>query len=355
MRGESALFQLILTFAVGLATGLLFRKLKVPGGMMIGAIIGVAALGVTTEMASMPYYAKFVAQTTAGAFIGCSIEKSDIKRMPKLIKPLVTLLVIYLIVNLTVGFIIWKTTPVDLTTALMSAVPGGMSDTPIIAADMGANAAQVAVLQFVRMTVGIGFFPWLIQKIDIKYGSDEADSKGDDHVREKTSDKNIKIFAATLVVAVVGGVIGRMLGIPAGVLVFSMIAVMVFKLTSGHGYLPMWAKRLAQVLSGAYVGSGITRSDLFELKYLVLPALTILVFYTANCLLTGYLMRSRFGFSRKVSMLIATPAGASDMALISSDIGVNSTDLIVIQVARMILVISIFPQVIQLVANALGG
>ena len=134
-----------------------------------------------------------------------------------------------------------------------------------------------------------------------------------------------------------------------------MIAVMVFKLLSGHGYLPMWAKRLAQVLSGAYVGSGITRSDLFELRYLVLPALTILVFYTANCLFTGYFMRRHFGFSRKVSMLIATPAGASDMALISSDIGVNSTDLIVIQVARMILVISLFPQIIQIVVNILDA
>ena len=349
------MIELLLTFVVGLLTGLLFYKLKVPGGMMIGAIVGVAALGITTGMSSMPYYAKFVAQTTAGAFIGCSIEKSDIKRMPYLIKPLSVLLGIYLIVNLTVGIIIWKTTPVDLTTALMSAVPGGMSDTPIIAADMGANAAQVAVLQFVRMTVGIGFFPWLIQNIDKKYGVDEADSIADSHVRHKTGERSNKIFAATLVIAVLGGITGRVLGIPAGVLVFSMIAVMVFKLASGHGFLPMWAKRLAQVLSGAYVGSGITRSDLFELKYLMLPAVTIIIFFTVNCLLTGYLLYRKFGFSRKVSMLIATPAGASDMALISSDIGVNSTDLIVMQVARMILVISIFPQVIQFVVNALGG
>ncbi len=323
--------------------------------MMIGAIIGVAALGITTDMASMPYYAKFVAQTTAGAFIGCSIEKSDIRRMPYLIKPLTVLLSIYLFVNLAVGMIIWKTTPVDLTTALMSAVPGGMSDTPIIAADMGANAAQVAVLQFVRMTVGIGFFPWLIQMIDKKCGTDDTDNKADDQGRHKTGERSNKIFAITLAIAVLGGVTGRLLGIPAGVLVFSMIAVMIFKLASGHGFLPMWAKRIAQVLSGAYVGSGITGSDLFELKYLMLPALTILIFYTANCLLTGHLMRRYFGFSRKVAMLIATPAGASDMALISSDIGVHSTDLIVMQVARMILVISIFPQVIQLVVNVLGG
>jgi len=347
------LFQLVLTFAVGLIIGLIFYKLKVPGGMMIGAIVGVAALNITTGMSSMPYYAKFVAQTTAGAFIGCSIEKSDIKRMPHLIKPLSVLLGIYLAVNLSVGIIIWKTTPVDLTTALMSAVPGGMTDTPIIAADMGANAAQVAVLQFVRMTVGIGFSPRLIQRIDKKYGVDAAANNSCGHARHKTGERSGKIFAATLVIAVLGGITGRMLGIPAGVLVFSMIAVMIFKLFSGHGFLPMWAKRIAQVLSGAYVGSGITRSDVFELKYLILPALTILIFYTANCLLTGYLFRRRFGFSRKVSMLIATPAGASDMALISSDIGVNSTDLIVIQVARMILVISLFPQVIQLVVNLL--
>ena len=59
------------------------------------------------------------------------------------------------------------------------------------------------------------------------------------------------------------------------------------------------------------------------------------------------------GMSRRESMLAATPAGASDMALISADLGVQSPDLIVLQVVRMLVVISVFPQIINLLVHFL--
>ena len=55
-----------------------------------------------------------------------------------------------------------------------------------------------------------------------------------------------------------------------------------------------------------------------------------------------------------MSMLAATPAGATDMALISSDIGVEDPDLVVIQILRMVCVILIFPQVISLIVSLVG-
>ena len=72
------------------------------------------------------------------------------------------LLASLLAVNLLTGLLIWRISPLDPLTAMLSCVPGGMSDTPIIAADMGADAGKVAILQFVRMSAGIGVFPSLI-------------------------------------------------------------------------------------------------------------------------------------------------------------------------------------------------
>ena len=50
-------------------------------------------------------------------------------------------------------------------------------------------------------------------------------------------------------------------------------------------------------------------------------------------------------------MLMATPAGASDMALISADLGVTDRAVVELQIARMVIVIAVFPQVIALVSN----
>ena len=50
-------------------------------------------------------------------------------------------------------------------------------------------------------------------------------------------------------------------------------------------------------------------------------------------------------------MLMLTPAGASDMALISADIGVSSPRLILVQIYRLIIATAIFPQICLLVSG----
>lgn len=348
--------NLLLTLLAALAFGWLMLRLRVPGGMMVGAIIGVVLLNVLTGLAAMPYSAKFTAQAVAGAFIGCSVQKDDLKRIPRLARPIALLMGCMLALNLAAGFSIWLCSPLDLLTSLMSAVPGGMSDTPIIAADMGADAGKVAVLQFIRLAAGVGIFPSVINAYDRRCRQREAPAgpgipAGGGATRAPSASKGAAAFAATMAVALSGGLVGRASGLPAAVLVFAMAAVIAFNLTTGRAYLPIWARRLAQTLAGAYVGCSMGLDDLLELPHLLLPALIVLAGYAVNCFVTGGLLRRLFGLERKEAMLAATPAGASDMALISADIGVQSTDLVVLQVFRMVLVISIFPQIIRLVAG----
>lgn len=361
------MLNVLLTFAVGYLGGWLLSKLKVPGGMMVGAVLGAAILNVSYGMASMPVNARVVAQCTAGAFIGCSVKRSDLERLKFIFKPAVLLLSSMLALNLTLGFLIHWLSPLDLLTSLMSAVPGGMTDTPLIAADLGADAAKVAVLQFVRMVSGIGLFPSLIawvdrkengtdiQSIDFNNGSesDLGPKKGFNRFSLSHLSPNLK-FAVTISVAVVAGFIGRASGVTAGTLLFSLVAILALKLTTNVSYIPMWAKRLAQVLAGCYIGSGIYKNDLLELRFLVVPALLILAGYFVNCYLTGHLLQKTCKMELKEGMLAATPAGATDMALISCDLGVQSTDLIVLQVIRMLVVISVFPQIISLIVKAMA-
>jgi membrane AbrB-like protein len=156
------LLHIGLTFLVAALFGFVCLKLKIPGGMLVGAILGVASLNIFTGMAVMPYPAKFTAQATAGAFIGFQVKRDDLSRMKALLRPALLMLTCMMLTNLVVGFGIYAVGTMDLVTAMMCAVPGGMGDTPLIAADMGANAGQVVVMQFVRMCFGIGVFPSLI-------------------------------------------------------------------------------------------------------------------------------------------------------------------------------------------------
>lgn len=166
--------------------------------------------------------------------------------------------------------------------------------------------------------------------------------------------KKPSAFVLTAVVAAVCGIIGKWSGVPVGALLFALIGVIALKLLFDKAYLPIWMKRAAQVLSGCYIGSSVTLQDVLELKELIPAVILLLLGYTAACLAIGSIISGTCGMSRRESMLAATPAGASDVALISADLGVQSPYLIVLQVVRMLVVISVFPQIIHLLVHFLS-
>ncbi|SDE42767.1 AbrB family transcriptional regulator [Sporomusa acidovorans] len=344
--------NLIIILLAGGSLGFALFKIEVPGGLMIGAVLGVALINVFWGVDPMPNEAKTLAMLIAGAFIGCTVEKSDLKRLPYIAKPTMLMLFAFLVLNLFIGAIIYLMSPLDLVTSLMSAVPGGISDTPIIAADMGADAPKVAVMQMARQVLGIGIFPSMILAYhNRKNFTENADREIFTAKRAKSSTKSWAAFSVTMAVAVIMGVLGKYSGIPAGAFVFSIISVLILKLVFNFAYLPRWAKQGAQILSGAYIGSSITMSDISDMRHLLLPLLVIILGYIANCFITGKIISKMYGFTRKEAMLITTPAGASDMALISSDIGVQNTDIIIMQIIRAVVVMTFFPQLISLICT----
>ena len=333
-----------LTLLSASAGGFLFLKGKVPGGVMVGALVGTVVLNICTGLAYMSAAARTAAQITAGAFIGASIRRSDVRRMPKLAKPAAILLCSMLILNLVLGVIIHATSGLDWMTSFFCAVPGGMSDTPIIAAEMRADGAAVAFMQFFRLLGGVGVFPAVILM-----ATRREEAEGHPEPREESTPSAPKpSVPATVVIAAVCGIAGKLSGVPVGTLMFSMAGTAALGLTTGRAAIPMYLKRTAQVLSGAYIGSSIGLRELLDLRHLILPVCLLVAAYLLNCFFVSAMLHRFCGMTRREAMLVATPAGATDMALISGDLGISSLDLNVLQIIRMITVVSVFPQIIRL-------
>lgn len=339
-----------LTVAAASAFGFLFLKKKVPGGVMVGALMGTVLLNISTGQACMPAAARTIAQITAGAFIGASIRRSDVQRMPKLAKPAVILLSSMLVLNLILGVVIHAISGLDWMTSFFCAVPGGMSDTPIIAAEMGADGGAVAFMQFFRLLGGVGVFPTVIMM------TTRHEEPAPSSVPQKVTapDAAEPSVPAAVITAAVCGIIGKLSGIPVGTLIFSMCGTAALGLMTGRAAIPMYLKRIAQVLSGAYIGSSIGLQGLLDLRHLVLSACLLVAAYLLNCFFVSGMLHRFCGMTRREALLVSTPAGATDMALISGDMGISSLDLNVLQIIRMITVVTIFPQIIRLAVLLLG-
>lgn len=324
--------------------------------MLVGALIGGALLNVLTPYGYMPYAGRFSAQVAAGAYIGALFDHEQLRSIRRVWKPYLLVMAFFLTANLLAGCLIWKTGACDLMTALLCCVPGGMSDTPLIAADLGADVGTVAILQFVRMVTGVVIMPSVIAVLVPPAQAARPDVPGPEEPAEprKAPRKTIPLATATVAVAAVGGGLGRAAGIPAGILVGSMVLVIGMNLLYGRAYLPMPLKRAAQVLSGAYIGCTLTPESIYRLRTLVVPAVIILAVYIPASLLCGRLIAKLFHREPREAMLTSTPGGASDMALISADLGVESTDLMVTQILRMVTVVLLFPQLVYHLCAILG-
>ena len=96
--------------------------------------------------------------------------------------------------------------------------------------------------------------------------------------------------------------------------------------------------------------TAVRAAQLLKLGTLGVPVLILIAAYTISCFVIGGLLTRAGCFDRAEGMLAATPAGASDMALISADLGVSNAKLIVLQVLRLITVVLVFPTILSFVA-----
>ena len=131
--------ELILTILVGAVGGAIGKRCRIPGGVMVGAMIAVTVFNVITGKAYVTHDERAFAQMIAGAFSGCMITRGDLRRMPKLAGPALWILGLFLLVALTIGGVLLRITSMSRITCYMALVPGSAVNTPIIAADYGAD------------------------------------------------------------------------------------------------------------------------------------------------------------------------------------------------------------------------
>lgn len=321
--------------------------------MLIGAVVASICLSLFTPWAEMTSGAKILAQTVAGTFIGCSVTREDILGLKGAGKLVGVVLGAFLSLNLLLGVILARVTSLDLITALLATVPGGVNDVSLMAADMGADVSVVVVLQFVRLCAGIGVFPLWIAAMDRRHP--EADIKGEATDACPRSRKTaVHSLPANLIALAVGGLfgtVGRSLGIPSGTLMFSLLGTLLIKLRFYPICLHPAIRRCAQVLSGAYIGCSVSRDSLFQLPSLLVPAVGIVLAYMLYARIISRVLMRIGSIPFKEAMLMLTPAGASDMALISADIGVQSSTLIAVHISRLIVAAAVLPQLWYLLSQ----
>ncbi|MGE5550899.1 MAG: AbrB family transcriptional regulator [Bacteroidota bacterium] len=158
----------VYTLAVAAVGGLIGVKLKLPAGALIGAMLAVGVYNLLSNQADMPSELRVGIQIAAGAMIGARVTRDTLMGLKEMLVPAIIMVAAVLAINFLVGYIIFKTSRLDLATSLYASAPGGMTEMTLAADAMGADAPKVAILQLIRLLCVLSFLPFL-QKLVIGF------------------------------------------------------------------------------------------------------------------------------------------------------------------------------------------
>lgn len=349
---EAVWFAITLTCAA--AGGLLLYRLHIPSGAMLGALVAVAILNTATGEAVFYDGLKIVLQIVSGAMIGGKISRQDLRSMRTLLKPAVILVLSMMVLNLSFGGMIHSWGGLDIPTALFATTPGGVADMALIAEDLQADTAVVAILQLCRCMIVFCFFPPIFKKM-IGRLHRNAEGLASAESASAPPKTNWSHFCGVLVLAALIGVLFWQIGITAGALIGGMIGGAVFSLWKAPVLFSQPLRIGLQIFAGAFIGIKMGREVFSLLPKLWLPVLVMLVGIFVFVFAITWLLHRFTGLPYEVCLLSSTPAGVQEMALLSEELGVDTVKVSVLQTTRLVFVILLFPAMIHLVNQLFGG
>lgn len=254
-RAEVHLPTVALTLATGAAGGLAAQALHVPLALLLGSLMAVGAASVfgirlAGRAPQVPQDVRLFFVPVIGVSIGGSFTP-DILREAALWWPSLLALALFIPTAHWIGFrVLSATGRLDPVTAFFGTAPGGLLETVQMGEEMGADVAMLTMLQFMRLILTIVLVPigfaWMTGHA---VGSAGGASMGG---REAPGLADAGILLAA---GVVGAVLGRRTGIPAGIITGPL-------LMSGAAHLsgltaaipPGWMIGMTQVVIGTTLG-----------------------------------------------------------------------------------------------------
>jgi membrane AbrB-like protein len=230
--------------AVGAA---LFYFAELPGGLISGAMIAVAAFGLAGRPVGLPQPLAHVILMTLGTSLGSMVSPTMVKNLSAYPLTIALLAVATFCSTFGSSLYLQRIHGWDRTSALLAGSPGALSQIIMLATERNADIAGIAVVQIFRVIILTGAVPLLLAATGLM-GHGPLPSRGD----PATPLALAELAAAALAVSL----FMRWINFPASWMFGAMMASSVLHGVGWvEGTLPQWAYITALVGIGTLIGS----------------------------------------------------------------------------------------------------
>ena len=156
--------RMLIIVLAGIACGLLAKRFNLPGGAIVGSMLGAATLGLLTPgMATIPAGVATTVELILGISLGLSFDRSFLGLIGRLLPAAILSTIGLLVTSILMALVARRLGVVDFATALFGFAPGGMAGMSLLAQSEGYQTSVVAFFHTVRLFVLFVIVPVLVR------------------------------------------------------------------------------------------------------------------------------------------------------------------------------------------------
>lgn len=327
------------TILAGLAGAALAALAGIPAGALIGSTLAVAGVSALGLKVGLPNGLRDLAFATIGVSLGSSVTEDVFGQISTWGISLSILILSLVVTVLTGRLLLTRIFGLDAQTATLASSPGTMSNAVAIAAEGTGDATAVMFLQLMRLLALVILVPPLAVAFDTS------------EVASALTPANMDLLAlvSLLAAAVLLGLIGSRLGLPAASLLSGM-AVSAAAHAGGlvQGATPPWVIFIAFALTGAVLGSRMSRVTPGQIRSYFLAGLSTVATALIVSLVFALIAVELTALSFSQIWIAYAPGGVEAMAAIGLSLGLDPAYVAVHHLVRIFALILIVPVALKL-------
>lgn len=342
------LLSVLETLLIALLGGILFSYLHTPLPWMLGSLAFVLLWNfLLKRKVCWPSSLANSGQIIIGYTIGRTFTQETYQQIIIQLPIMLLVTIVTIMISLLMGYIAHKKTGISLETGLIGSIPGGLSQTAVLCAEVpGSDITVVTVMQTARVLSVIFVVPFLAIH-GLGYGSLMP-------VVVSTISAKAPIFLSlghmllTASLVILSAIIAWRLGMPTPFLLGSVIG------TASIGLYGQTLPQLpqnwldgAQLCIGAYTGARIDLGSLTNWRK-IFPYTMLGVIGLIFCSIVIAFFLIRFDHISLVTAFLSTaPGGMAEMSLTGMILHADLSVIVAFQLFRLLFILMVLPPVLK--------
>lgn len=346
MRAFPVAVQWLVLLGLSAATAFLMEYGRLPAAAMIGSMIAGIVVGVSGGTVKVPHAGFSFAQSIAGCLIAASLSPAMFPVFAHNWPTFAIVVVATVAASNLLGLLIsrWKILPG--TAGVWGAAPGASTAMVLMAGAFGDDQRLVAFMQYLRV---------IIVSIAAAMTASLWVDAGTTGLPQRSWFPSIQpwAFGTTLLVALVGSSLGRLVRLPSPDFLGALILGTCLSLVFGVGFqIPEWLAAASFAAIGWTVGLKF-QSDTLWRAARVLPQIVLsIVVLMAFCAGIAFVLVIEMGVDPLTAYLATSPGGMDTIAIVAVTAGnVDISFVMTMQALRFLFVLIVGPPIARLVAS----